>query len=150
MQETLSANEISGELTSDNLAIETAIRSAIDIVTARQRGRAEAHALGIDAANVTSVAAAISEVARNIVEHAREGVIAMDVVVMGGRRGLRIIARDRGPGIADVTQAMQYGYSMGLGLGVGLPGAKWLMDAFEINSTPGEGTTVVMIKWLRE
>ena len=150
MQETLSANEISGEIMSDNLAIETAIRSAIDIVTARQRGRAEAHALGIDAANVTSVAAAISEVARNIVEHAREGVILMDVVVHGGRRGLRIIARDRGPGIADVAQAMQYGYSMGRGLGVGLPGAKWLMDAFDINSTPGEGTTIVMIKWLRE
>src|SRR5262249_24396938 len=135
---------------SDNLAIETVIRSAIDIVTARQRGRAEAHALGIDAANVTSVAAAISEVARNIVEHAREGVIQMDVVVTGGRRGLRIIARDHGPGIADVAQAMQYGYSLGRGLGVGLPGAKWLMDAFEINSTLGEGTTVVMIKWLRE
>lgn len=139
----------SDEIISDRLgAIETAIRSALDIVTARQRGRAEAHALGIAPADVTSVAAAISEVARNIVEHATEGVIVMDVVAMGSRRGLRIVARDQGPGIADVARALQYDYSAGHGLGVGLPGAKWLMDAFEIKSAPGEGTTVTMIKWL--
>lgn len=148
MQALVPAN--GAEISSDNLAIQTAICSAVDIVTARQRGRAEAHALGIDAANVTSVAAAISEVARNIVQHAREGVIMMDVVVSGARRGLRIVARDQGPGIPDVTQALQYGYSRGRGLGVGLPGAKWLMDVFEIHSTPGHGTTVLMIKWLRE
>jgi serine/threonine-protein kinase RsbT len=134
----------------NSVTIATAIRSEIDIVTARQRGRAEAHALGIDPANITSVAAAISEVARNIVEHAREGVIEMDIVALGARRGLRIVARDRGPGIRDIAQATQYGYSTGHGLGVGLPGAKWLMDGFEICSTPGLGTTVTMIKWLPE
>lgn len=151
MQATLSADDVQAESTTGNLgAIETTIRSALDIVTARQRGRAEAHALGIDAADVTSVAAAISEVARNIVEHAKEGVIAMDVVTVGARRGLRIVARDRGPGIADVTEAMQYGYSTGRGLGVGLPGAKWLMDVFDLSSIPGHGTTVTMIKWLPE
>ncbi len=130
--------------------IDTAIHSPLDIVTARQRGRAEAHALGIDPANVTAVAAAISEVARNILEHAKEGVILMDVVVLGNRRGLRIIARDQGPGIPDITHAMQYGHSTERGLGVGLAGTKWLMDAFEINSSPSIGTTVTMIKWLPE
>lgn len=150
MQATVPADEIRADLVSDNLAIETAIKSAVDIVTARQRGRAEAHALGIDAANVTSVAAAISEVARNIVQHAREGVIVMDVVVLGTRRGLRIVASDRGPGIPNVAQALQYGYSIGRGLGVGLPGAKWLMDVFDINSVPGQGTTISMIKWIRQ
>lgn len=151
MQATLPINEDAADTAPDNLdAIETSIRSPIDIITARQRGRAEAHALGIDAANVTSVAAAISEVARNIVEHAREGIILMDIVTARGRRGLRIVARDEGPGITDVAQAMQYGYSTGRGLGVGLPGAKWLMDDFEINSVPGHGTTVTMIKWISE
>lgn len=145
--ETVRSKEITSEKPG---AIETAIRSGHDIVTARQRGRAEAHALGIDTAGVTAVAAAISEVARNIVEHATEGVMAMDVVAAGPRRGLRIVARDKGPGIINVAQAMQYGYSMGHGLGVGLPGARWLMDVFEINSTPNHGTTVTMIKWVHE
>jgi serine/threonine-protein kinase RsbT len=66
----------------------------------------------------------------------------------GGRHGIRIIARDEGPGIPDVAQAMQYGYSTRKGLGVGLPGAKWLMDEFDIASQVGKGTTVTMIKWL--
>lgn len=151
MPASLTVDEAPAEIVADQSGlIETAIRSPIDIVTARKRGRAEAHALGIDPANITSVAAAISEVARNIVEHAREGVIEMDVVLMGQRRGLRIVARDRGPGIRDIAKATQYGYSSGHGLGVGLPGAKWLMDGFEIRSAPGEGTTVTMIKWLPE
>jgi serine/threonine-protein kinase RsbT len=66
----------------------------------------------------------------------------------GGRHGIRIIARDEGPGIADVALAMQYGYSSRHALGAGLPGAKWLMDEFNIGSKPGRGTTVVMKKWL--
>src|SRR5437879_6109110 len=110
MPASITTDEAPAEIVADSSGpIETAIRSSIDIVTARQRGRAEAHALGIDAANITSVAAAISEVARNIVEHAREGVIEMDVVMLGERRGLRIVARDHGPGIRDIAQATQYG-----------------------------------------
>lgn len=151
MQTISPGHEFSAEIVPDpSGAIETAIQSETDILTARQRGRAEAHALGIDAANVSSVAAAISEVARNIVQHAKEGVMVMDIVEMGTRRGLRIVARDHGPGIADVAQALQYEYAESGGLGVGLPGAKWLMDVFNIDSTPGQGTTVMMIKWLRE
>jgi serine/threonine-protein kinase RsbT len=131
---------------------QTAINSAVDIVTARQRGRMLALELGFNGADVTLIAAAISEVARNIVDHAKKGEIVMMSVnhaQNGGRRGIQIIARDQGPGIRDVAQAMQYGYSTRKGLGVGLPGAKWLMDEFDIASEVGRGTTVTMKKWKR-
>ncbi len=134
----------------DNL--QTEIHSAVDIVTARQRGRTLALELGFNGADVTLIAAAISEVARNIVDHAKEGEIVMSSIVNsnnGGKRGIQIIARDQGPGIRDVAQAMQYGYSTRKGLGVGLPGAKWLMDEFDIASEVGRGTTITMKKWRR-
>jgi serine/threonine-protein kinase RsbT len=132
---------------------QTAINSAVDIVTARQRGRALALELGFNGADVTLIAAAISEVARNIVDHAKCGEIIMAPVLHGqngsARPGIQIIARDQGPGIRDVAQAMQYGYSTRKGLGVGLPGAKWLMDEFDIASEVGRGTTITMRKWKR-
>ena len=131
---------------------QTEIRSATDIVTARQRGRALALELGFNGADVTLIAAAISEVARNIVDHAKKGEIVMcsvNISTNGGKRGIQIIARDEGPGIRDVAQAMQYGYSTRKGLGVGLPGAKWLMDEFDIASEIGRGTTITMKKWKR-
>jgi serine/threonine-protein kinase RsbT len=124
------------------------ILNAADIVTARQEGRTMALALGFEGAEVTLIAAAISEVSRNIVEYAKRGEILLGTENHGRRRGLRVVARDHGPGIADVGQAMQYGYSSRRGLGVGLPGAKLLMDDFEIVSKVGEGTTVTMTKWV--
>ena len=131
----------------------TPINSATDIVTARQRGRALALELGFNGADVTLIAAAISEVARNIVDHAKKGEIVMSSLVVGsngsGKTGIQIIARDEGPGIRDVAQAMQYGYSTRKGLGVGLPGAKWLMDEFDIASEIGRGTIITMKKWKR-
>ncbi len=130
----------------------TEIHSATDIVTARQRGRALALELGFNGADVTLIAAAISEVARNIVDHAKKGEVVMASIassVNGGKKGIQIIARDQGPGIRDVVQAMQYGYSTRKGLGVGLPGAKWLMDEFDIASAVGRGTTITMKKWRR-
>ncbi len=131
----------------------TEINSAVDIVTARQRGRSLALELGFNGADVTLIAAAISEVARNIVDHAKKGEILMTSLAVGsngtGKRGIQIIARDEGPGIRDVAQAMQYGYSTRKGLGVGLPGAKWLMDEFDIASELGRGTTITMKKWKR-
>ncbi len=133
----------------DNL---TEIHSAVDIVTARQRGRTLALELGFNGADVTLIAAAISEVARNIVDHAEKGEIVMAPVqstANGGRRGIQIVARDEGPGIRNVAQAMEYGYSTRKGLGVGLPGAKWLMDEFDIASEIGRGTTITMKKWRR-
>lgn len=127
----------------------TEIHSAVDIVTARQRGRALALELGFSGGDVTLIAAAISEVARNIVDHAKQGQIVMHRINTRGDPGIQIIATDEGPGIRDVVQAMQYGYSTRKGLGVGLPGAKWLMDEFDIVSRVGSGTTVTMKKWLR-
>jgi len=123
------------------------ITSALDIVTARQRGRSLATELGFEGTEVTLVAAAISEVARNIVEYAKSGEILFQPVKNGTKQGLCVVARDQGPGIADVAQAMQYGYSTRKGLGVGLPGAKLLMDEFDIVSKPGAGTTITMKKW---
>ncbi len=124
------------------------IVTAADIVAARQEGRTLALSLGFEGAEVTLIAAAISEVSRNIVEYARSGEILLEPVNNGTKRGLRVVARDQGPGIPDVTQAMQYGYSTRKGLGVGLPGAKLLMDEFDIISKVGEGTTITMKKWL--
>ncbi len=127
---------------------QTKIRSTVDIVIARQRGRATATSLGFKEAEVTLIAAAISEVARNIVDHAERGELAIDVIDENGRQGIRIVARDQGPGIADVPKAMTYGYSTRRGIGMGLPGAKWLMDEFAIVSAAGQGTLVTMTKWM--
>lgn len=123
------------------------ITSEADIVTARQEGRSLAKEVGFEGANLTLIAAAISEVSRNIVEYARSGEIILRTVNNGSRHGLCVVARDAGPGIPDVAQAMQYGYSTRRGLGVGLPGAKLLMDEFNIVSKVGVGTTITMKKW---
>jgi serine/threonine-protein kinase RsbT len=124
------------------------INSAADIVVARQEGRAMALELGFDGSDLTLIATAISEVARNIVNHAKRGEVIVAPVNHSARRGIRIVARDEGPGIKDIAKAMQYGYSTNKGLGVGLPGAKWLMDEFDIESKVGMGTIVTMKKWL--
>ncbi|HXJ57653.1 MAG TPA: anti-sigma regulatory factor [Verrucomicrobiae bacterium] len=124
------------------------ISSAADIVTARQKGRAQAMDMGFDGSDLTLIATAISEVARNIVDHAKRGEILIEPFQQNGKHGMLIVARDEGPGIPNVAQAMQYGYSTRKGLGVGLPGAKWLMDEFEVDSKVGKGTTITMKKWL--
>lgn len=133
---------------------QTEINSATDIVTARQRGRALALEIGFNGADVTLIAAAISEIARNIIDHAKRGEVVMSRVTSqengnGAHPGIQIIVRDEGPGIRDVAQALQYGYSTRRGLGVGLPGAKWLMDEFDVASEVGRGTTITMKKWRR-
>ena len=127
---------------------QTAIRSSNDIVTARQHARATASGIGFNAADVTLIAAALCEVARNIVDHATHGELAIKVVAKNGRRGIQIIACDQGPGIADVDQAMRYGCSTRRGIGMGLPGARWLMDEFAVVSARGRGTMVTMTKWM--
>jgi serine/threonine-protein kinase RsbT len=132
----------------ENNEARVAINSAADIVTARQKGRALALELGFDGSDLTLIATAISEVARNIVNHAKSGEIIVGAVNHSSKRGIQVVARDEGPGIKDVARAMQYGYSTNKGLGVGLPGAKWLMDDFEIDTRVGKGTTVTMKKWL--
>ena len=116
-------------------------------MTARQKGREIAARAGFAATDLTLVATAISEIARNIVKFAQRGEIIIALVANAGRTGVTVVARDGGPGIADVGRALQDGYSTYRGLGLGLPGARRLMDEFEIVSEVGEGTTVTMTKW---
>jgi serine/threonine-protein kinase RsbT len=118
-----------------------------DMVAARAASRELASDLGFSRTDGTLVATAISEVARNIVSHAGEGEIELTPVYEPRRYGLVVVARDDGPGIRDIDSAMQDGYSTRGSLGIGLPGARRLMDEFEIDSTPGRGTTVTMRKW---
>jgi serine/threonine-protein kinase RsbT len=120
-----------------------------DIVTARQKGRALAATAGFSTTEQTLLATAISEVARNIVSYAGRGTIVLSTMEEQGRRGIMIVAQDQGPGIPDVELAMRDGYSTGNSLGVGLPGAKRLVDDFAVVSTIGVGTTVTLKKWLR-
>lgn len=120
-----------------------------DIVTARRLGREIATEAGFGGSDLTVIATAISEVARNIVVYAHQGEIVLSLVERAGRRGISVVARDQGPGIPDLELAMRDGYSTGKSLGLGLPGAKRLMDEFEIASEVGEGTTVTMRKWAR-
>jgi serine/threonine-protein kinase RsbT len=125
------------------------IASDADVARARQRGRELGRQLGVAGSDLTLLATAISEIARNIVQYARRGEMEFRALNQGGRRGLMIIARDQGPGIPDVALAMQDGYSTSRGMGLGLPGSKRLMDEFDLVSEPGKGTTVTMIKWAR-
>jgi serine/threonine-protein kinase RsbT len=118
-----------------------------DVLVARQKARALAANLRFTSSELTVIATAISEIARNLVLYAKRGEITLRVVERGRRRGLHVIARDQGPGIADIQRAMEDGYSTSGGLGLGLPGAKRLMDEFDIDSGPGRGTTVTMVKW---
>lgn len=125
------------------------IRVDADIVTARQAVRELAAKIGFAGTELTLIATAVSEVARNIVRFASSGEVTVEVLDEP-RRGLQVVARDTGPGIADVEQALADGYSTNAGLGLGLPGARRLMDEFAVASELGRGTTVTMTKWLQE
>jgi len=118
-----------------------------DIVVARQKGKELAKTCGFSSSNITLIATAISELARNILEYADTGEVTLSIVQDNGKQGVEVVARDSGPGIADIPLAMQDGYSSGRGLGLGLPGTKRLMDEFCIESAPGKGTTIVTRKW---
>jgi RNA polymerase sigma factor (sigma-70 family) len=122
------------------------IRTDSDIVSARQAAREQASRLGFSRAALTVIATSVSEMARNIVRFAAPGEIVVSLLEHP-RPGLRVVARDTGPGIPDVEQALRDGYSTYHGLGLGLPGARRLMDEFAIVSEPGRGTTVTMTKW---
>ncbi|HSS59464.1 MAG TPA: ATP-binding protein, partial [Solirubrobacteraceae bacterium] len=129
-----------------------AIESDADVVTARQRARALAVGLDMPSTDQTLLATAISEIARNITTYADGGrgeVLIGLVRDARGRRGVRVIARDDGPGIDDLERALTDGYTTGGGLGLGLPGARRLVDEFDIQTAPGQGTTVTLVKWTR-
>lgn len=125
------------------------IRADADVLLARQKARELAKSLKFSSSELTLIATAISEVARNIVTYAKHGEIVLRLVSKGPRRGIRVVAHDEGPGIADVTRAMEDGFSTSSSLGLGLPGSKRLMDDFDIVSALGKGTTVTMTKWER-
>jgi serine/threonine-protein kinase RsbT len=124
------------------------IRSIADIFMARQKARSLGVELGFKGSDLTMISIAISEVARNIVTHAKVGEIVLTPRITGGKRGLCMVAHDQGPGIIDLKNAMCHGYSTRGGLGIGLSAAKSLMDEFKIKTTIGKGTIVTMNKWL--
>jgi serine/threonine-protein kinase RsbT len=130
--------------------IRVAIRTDADVVTARQEARALGAELGFTSTDLTLLATAISEVARNITTYAKRGEVLLSVIRDDdGRTGIQVIARDQGPGIENVELALQDGYTSGGGLGLGLPGARRLVDDFNIETAPGQGTTVTLVMWAR-
>jgi len=125
------------------------ISSEDDIVMARRAVREAATHLSFGVTDVTRIVTAASELARNVFLYAGSGVMRWSGLERNGGAGIELTFEDHGPGIADVEQAMQAGYTTGAGLGLGLPGAKRLMDEMEIRSKVGDGTTVTLRKWLR-
>lgn len=125
------------------------IASDSDLIEARQKGRALAERQGFSSSELTLIATAISELARNIIRYAKRGEISMQVVEGNPKSGIVVIARDTGPGIVDVERALEAGYSTSGSLGLGLPGVRRIMDEFEIVSGVGQGTTVTVTKWKR-
>jgi anti-sigma regulatory factor (Ser/Thr protein kinase) len=122
------------------------IESGTDLVPARAEGRMAAMRLGFSQTDATLIATAISEIARNIVVHAGRGEIRIGSLHEEHRKGLVVVAEDRGPGIGDLDLTAE-GQGMRAGLGLGVPGARRLMDEFEVVSEPNRGTTVTMRKW---
>jgi serine/threonine-protein kinase RsbT len=128
---------------------EMPIRSESDIVTTRRTVREVAQGLGFGITDVTRIVTATSELARNVVLYAGSGVIRWRELGVSGKIGVELTLEDNGPGIANIEQAMQEGYTTSGGLGLGLPGTKRLMDEFEIASEVGKGTRVTVRKWRR-
>lgn len=125
------------------------IRTEHDIVTVRTTVRERAAQIGFGNTDVTRIVTAASELARNVFRFAGTGVMCFKVIQEEGKRGIRLVFEDSGPGIEDIDVAMEEGFTSGGGLGLGLPGTKRLMDSMEIKSKPGVGTTVRVVKWLK-
>ncbi|MBI4312757.1 MAG: anti-sigma regulatory factor [Chloroflexi bacterium] len=132
-----------------DVLVELKINSATDIVEARRRGKAMAADMGFSSTDITIIATAISELARNLIVHAKMGEMTLRAVTDGRRERIIIIAKDKGPGIADVDRAVRGGFSTAGGLGMGLSGVRRLMDEFDIQTALGNGTTVTVAKWRR-
>jgi serine/threonine-protein kinase RsbT len=130
--------------------VRMAIRDEADVVVARALSRELALELGFGEGRAAAVETAVSEVAWNIVEHARGGELHLEVVSDRGRLGVAVMARDDQPGIPDVGAALEDGYTTARGLGLGLSSARRLMDEFEIASSAGAGTRVTMKKWAHD
>lgn len=123
------------------------VRCDRDIMGVRQRGRWLAAQQGFSSGDQVLIATAVSELARNIVQYARDGVVDLRAVSRENLLGIEVAARDRGPGMVNAALALQDGFSTSRGLGLGLPGVARVVDEFLIESTPGQGTIVTMTKW---
>ena len=118
-----------------------------DVIAARQSGRMLAAEMGFPSTDQAMLAAVITELACNILEHTEGGEILIRAIEDSGRRGMAVIALDRGPGIPNIKEAMEASYSVAGGMGLGLRGVKGLVDSLEITSVPGKGTTITARKW---
>lgn len=125
------------------------ICSEWDIVAARQLGRDEAREVGFGIVDQARITTAISELARNIYLYAKTGRVDIERIQNLDKQGIKIIASDNGPGIADIQRVMSDGYTTSNGLGAGMPGVRRLMDEFDIETALGKGVRITIIKWLR-
>ena len=123
------------------------IRSSADVVTVRQTARALAERVGFSLVDQTKLVTAASELARNTIDYGGGGSVRIELVENGVRRGVRLTFEDQGPGISDITMALKDGYTTGGGLGLGLGGARRLVNDFNIESSPGAGTRVMIARW---
>ena len=126
-----------------------AIESEDDVIQVRREVRVLAERLGFNPFATAAVTTATSELARNIWAHAGGGTIQIEVIDEDGRSGLRLVFRDQGPGIPDIERVLLGGYSTARSLGLGLSGSRRLVDEFDLQSQPGHGTVVTIIKWGR-
>jgi serine/threonine-protein kinase RsbT len=123
------------------------VRTSEDVVRVRQEVRNRTGAAGFSLVEQTKFVTAASEIARNTIDHGGGGRARIETILAAGKRGVRLIFEDQGPGIADISLAMQDGYSSSGGLGMGLPGSRRLSNEFKVESTPGKGTKVTLIRW---
>lgn len=123
------------------------VRSDVDLMTVREAARAAAASAGFSLVKQTKLVTAVSELARNAVVHGGGGEVQIETIARGSLAGVRLVISDTGPGIPDIDQALTDGHTTGHGLGLGLGGARRLVDEFTINSVPGEGTMVTITMW---
>ncbi len=123
------------------------IATSNDVVVVRQKVRALALQVGLSLVDQTKIVTAASELGRNTLEHGLGGQVDVSLVTNGARRGIQLSFQDSGPGIADIELALRDGYTSANGMGLGLGGSKRLMHEFAINSTPGKGTTITVLRW---
>ncbi|RFM26872.1 anti-sigma regulatory factor [Deminuibacter soli] len=118
-----------------------------DVVLFRNRVKEYTIKIGMGVVNQTKLITAASELVRNILKYAGKGTVLIEIISSGRQNGIRLVFSDKGPGISDVPLAMKDGFSTGKSLGLGLPGARRLVNEFDIKSTVGKGTTVTILKW---
>ena len=142
---------MSNPATIDTTATETlAVRQESDVIQLTNHIRQQSARVGMNTLNQTKLSTAASELARNMLVHGGGGEVQLECIRSGVKTGMRLTFVDKGPGIADTEKAMKSGYSTGSGMGLGLPGAKRLTDAFTLTSVVGEGTTVTILKWAND